>query len=71
MAEDAHHKDPASKWLIFFFVCFGMVVLSIGVFAAFTYKVDAPEEAPAAGHHGMMLPQDGDYAPHAARPWTV
>ena len=71
MFEDAHHQDPSSKWLIFFFVCFGLTVFAIGVFAAFTYKVDAPEAAPEAGHHGMIWPQDGNYAPHAQRPWFV
>lgn len=72
MAEDAHHKDPSSKWLVFFFVCFGLVVLSIGVFAAFTYNANEPEpKSEGGGHHGMMLPQDGNYAPHAQRPWTV
>jgi len=68
MSEDAHHQDPSSKWLIFFFVCFGMTVLAIGVFAAFTYNVNAPEVAPEAGHHGMIMPQD---VPHAQHVWTV
>ncbi len=68
MAEDAHHKDPSSRWLIFFFVCFGMTVFAIGVFAAFTYNANAPEAAPEAGHHGMLLPQD---VPHSLHAWTV
>ncbi|HEY9758509.1 MAG TPA: hypothetical protein V6C97_25310 [Oculatellaceae cyanobacterium] len=62
MAEDAHHKDPSSKWLVFFFVCFGMVVFAIGVFAAFTYNANAPEAAPEGGHHGMVMPQN---VPHS------
>jgi len=69
MVEGAHHKDPSAKWLIFFFVCFGLTVLSIGVFALFTYKVDAPEpgqDAGGGGHHGMRLPLTGDYARQVA-----
>lgn len=65
------HNDPSQKWLTFFFVCFGLTVLAIGVFALFTYKVDAPDAAVSGGHGGMLLQQDGDYAPHAMRPWTV
>ena len=68
MSEDAHHQDPSSKWLTFFFVCFGMTVFAIGVFALFTYHVDAPEGAAEAGHHGMSLPQD---VPHARPSLTV
>ena len=65
MAESVeHHKDPSQAWLIFFFACFGLVVLAIGVYALFNYHVDAPP-APATGGHGMMLPVDGEYAPHA------
>lgn len=45
------HNDPSVKWLTFFFVCFASSVLAIGVYAAFCYKVDAPEPVAAAGHH--------------------
>lgn len=43
------HRDPAQGWLIFFFVCFAMVVFGIGVFAKFTYDVDAPEVTTSGG----------------------
>jgi len=45
------HRDPAQGWLIFFFVCFAMVVFGLGIFAKFTYDVDAPD-VPAAGGGG-------------------
>jgi hypothetical protein len=45
------HRDPAQGWLIFFFVCFAMVVFGLGVFANFTYDVNAPD-VPAAGGGG-------------------
>jgi hypothetical protein len=38
--------------MVFFFVCFASSVLAIGVWAAFNYKVDAPEPVAAAG--GLM-----------------
>lgn len=43
------HNDPAKGWLIFFFVCFAIVIFGIGVFAKFTYDVNAPEPTAAAG----------------------
>lgn len=65
---DATHKDPSQGWLIFFMVCFVLVVFGIGLVARFTYDANAPEpKGPSGGGHGMILPQDGDYAPHAAR----
>jgi hypothetical protein len=60
---EAGHSDPSKKWLLFFFVCFGMTVFAIGVFAMFTYKVDAPD-APASGGHGMLLPEQQPQAHH-------
>ena len=48
---DATHKDTAKSWMVFFFVCFASSVLAIGVWAAFNYKVDAPEPVAAAGGH--------------------
>ncbi|HEY9717687.1 MAG TPA: hypothetical protein V6C69_09475 [Trichormus sp.] len=44
------HKDPSKGWLIFFFVCFTMSVVAIGVYAKFCYNVDAPEAAVTGGH---------------------
>ncbi len=43
------HRDPAHGWLIFFFVCFAMVVFGIGVFTSMTYDVNAPEPTAGAG----------------------
>lgn len=45
------HRDPSQQWLIFFFCCFFSSIFAIGVWAAFNYKVDAPEPVAAAGHH--------------------
>jgi hypothetical protein len=66
MAEHSHHKDPSSNWLIFFFVCFGLTVFAIGVFAMFTYDANAPEPTQEGGGHHGMLPREGDYARHLA-----
>jgi hypothetical protein len=33
------HSNTSQQWLIFFFVCFGMSVLAIGVWAAFNNQV--------------------------------
>ena len=58
------HSDVSGKWLTFFFVCF-ILVMTIGLFAIFTYNCNAPEAKPSGGGHGgMILPQDGRYAPH-------
>lgn len=45
------HKDPSQVWLTLFMVAFCCTVLSIGVWAAFNYKVDAVEAPAAGGHH--------------------
>ena len=52
------HSKANEYWLMFFFVCFVIVLVGIGLVAAFTYDVNAPEKAPAGGGHGMILPQD-------------
>ncbi|GEM_PF-430069 len=63
MAEETH-GDLSLKWLTFFFVCF-LLVMAIGLVAVFTYNANAPEPKPGGGGHGgMILPQDGQYAPH-------
>jgi hypothetical protein len=60
------HSDASAKWLFFFFVCFAIVLLGIVIFFARDVNTQqAP--APGGGHGGMILPQDGDYAPHARR----
>ena len=54
---DTPHSDSSTSWLTFFFVCF-ILTMSIGAFAIFTYKVNAPEPEPGGGgHHGMVLPE--------------
>jgi len=62
MSETAH-KDPSSNWLIFFFVCFALVMLGIVIFFARDINKEQPAK-PAGGHGGMILPIDGQYAPH-------
>jgi hypothetical protein len=63
MSEAAHEHDSSPRWLVFFFVCF-VIVMAIGLVAIFTYDANAPEQAPAGGGHGsMILPSDREYAP--------
>lgn len=59
------HGDLSLKWLTFFFVCF-MMVMAIGLVAIATHNTNAPEPEPSSGggHGSMILPGDGDYAPH-------
>ena len=59
------HNDPSRRWLTFFFVCFTLTVFAIGVWACFCYKADAPDAPASGGHGGMILPSDGQWAPHA------
>lgn len=66
MSEEVH-DTTSLKWLIFFFVCF-VSIMAIGGAAIFLYDVNAPEKKPAGGGHGMILPMDGEYAPHS-RVW--
>ncbi|HEY9867870.1 MAG TPA: hypothetical protein V6D08_01575 [Candidatus Obscuribacterales bacterium] len=70
MAEETH-SDSSMAWLTFFFVCF-ILTMAIGAFAIFMYDVNAPEATPggAGGHGSMILPVDGEYAPHA-RVWPA
>ncbi len=60
---ETEHKDPASNWLIFFFVCFGIVLLGIVIFFARDINKEEPAKV-APAHGGMILPTDGKYAPH-------
>ena len=63
---EAKHEDASMKWLIFFLVVFTLTVFGIGFTAIFTYNANPPEPATQSGGHGsMILPQDGEYAPHA------
>ena len=65
---EAHHKDPSKRWLVFFFVCFALVVFGIGFYNSITYKADSDnpnQPLPATdgtAKKGMMLPEQ---APHA------
>lgn len=59
------HNKTLDAWFKTFVTIFWLV-MAIGIYALFTYKVDAPEPKPGGGGgHGMILPQDGEYAPHA------
>jgi hypothetical protein len=51
------HSKASELWLWFFFVCFVIVLVGIGLLAVCTYNVNAPEGKPAAGEHGMLLPE--------------
>jgi hypothetical protein len=48
----SEHKDPSRTWLVFFFVCFIVSVVGIGVWASMCYNVNAPEPAATGGHGG-------------------
>ncbi|MBX9666216.1 MAG: hypothetical protein K2X93_01300 [Candidatus Obscuribacterales bacterium] len=57
------HSDTSQKWLIFFFVCFGMSVFGIGIWACFCYNVAEAQKPPggAGGGHGMITPMDQEH----------
>jgi hypothetical protein len=59
------HSDPSKNWLIFFFICFFLTVFGIGLWAKLFYNANAPVPKASGGHGGMILPADGEYAPHA------
>jgi hypothetical protein len=61
------HADPSSKWLFFFFVCFGIVMLGIVLFFARDINTQPAVAPGSGGHGGMILPIDGEYAPHVHR----
>lgn len=61
------HSDASSKWLVFFFVCFAIVMLGIVIFFARPFDSQQAQPPSSGGHGGMILPQDGEYAPHAQR----
>jgi hypothetical protein len=46
--------DWSRFFLVFFFICFILVML-IGMFAIFTYNVNAPQPAPGGPAHGGMI----------------
>lgn len=54
---EQHHTDTSFNWLIFFFVCFA-IIMAIGVWAIFCYNCNAPAPQPGSGgHSGMIMPQ--------------
>jgi len=50
----SEHQDPSNRWLIFFFVCFALILIGIVVFFARDVNKE-PEVKPASGgaHGGM------------------
>ena len=62
MAEGAHHKDPAQGWLVFFFVCFGIVLLGIVIFFARDVNDQSNAPAESGGHKSMIIAQDRSVA---------
>ncbi|MDZ4834515.1 MAG: hypothetical protein SGJ27_12120 [Candidatus Melainabacteria bacterium] len=46
------HSNTSQQWLIFFFVCFGMSVFAIGVWACFNYDVHTATLPPGAASGG-------------------
>ncbi len=55
---EAHHSNPAAKWLFFFFCCFGTILLGIVIFFARDVNTqnDADKANSGGGHHSMVLP---------------
>lgn len=69
--EETESFDWNKFFLYFFFICF-IFTMSVGAVAIFTYDANAPEKKPSGGGgHGMILPQDGQYAPHVQVNRTV
>ena len=64
------HDDPSHKWLTFFFVCFAITVLGIGLFAVYLfYNSPKTEEGKEpSGGHGMILPVDMKKLPYFYNP---
>ncbi len=67
MAETTHeeHKDPSFTWLIFFFVCFSLIMIGIVIFFARDINKEPQVKVqPGGAHGGMILPSDGQYESH-------
>lgn len=66
----AGHEDSSQKWLTFFFVCFAITVLGIGLYAIYAHNnaPSAEEGKEPAGGHGMLLPVDMKKLPHLYNP---
>jgi hypothetical protein len=51
------HHDTSQNWLVFFFICFGIVLL--GIVALFARNVnDEPQKPSSGGGHSMILPTE-------------
>jgi len=57
----SEHQDPSSRWLIFFFVCFAIVLIGIVVFFARDINKDTETPGSSGTHGGMILPQDSQH----------
>jgi len=54
---EGKHNDPSSGWLVFFFVCFAIVLLGIVVFFARDINSENPSNTAPAEHGSMLMPQ--------------
>lgn len=68
---DTAHRDPSFNWLIFFFVCFALVMIGIVVFFARDINKEPEFKAAPGGHGSMILPNDGKYESHIQVKMTV
>ena len=66
MSESEHH-DSSHNWLTFFFVCFAITVLGIGLYAAWASQQPKPAEEPSGGH-GMIIPEQMKKLPYYQNP---
>lgn len=57
-----------NKFILIFLFCSFVIVMAIGGINIFIYNANAPEPTSGGGGHGMLLPQDGEYAPHVQWP---
>ena len=63
---DSEHQDSSHNWLTFFFVCFAITVLGIGLFGIYitTNASDEEGKAEPSGGHGMILQDEMKSLPH-------
>jgi hypothetical protein len=57
----SEHKDPSNLLLIFFFVCFAIILLGIVIFFARDINKDSELKPGSEGHGSMILPQDKEH----------
>ena len=53
---EGKHKDPSSRWLVFFFCCFAMVMLGIVLLFARDINSEIPANSAPAEHGSMRVP---------------